>query len=186
MEIGGKVLEVVYSSRLLGIQITSDCRWNEHVANMISKANIKMWFLRRLKNLGASTCTLKEVYSLFVRQALEFAAPVWTSSLSKQNIKNLEKLQAFATDIILGPNSMSYEQRMRELSLISLEERRWNITSKFAEKFSKDPDFSYLFPQRKSRVTHSSTKFVETRAFNRQSMVSPIPTYMNLLNEKEI
>ena len=93
LEIGGEQLEVVYSSRLLGVQRTSDCRWNDHVANLIQKANVKMWYLRRLKNLGASESTLKEVYVLFIRQTLEFVAPLWTSSLSKQNIDSLEKFQ---------------------------------------------------------------------------------------------
>ena len=130
--------------------------------------------------------TLKEIYCLFVRQALEFAAPVWTSSLTKQNIRNLEKLQEYATDLICGPNNtMSYERRLNDLSLVSLEERRWSITSRFAVKLAKDPEFNHLFPVRRSRVTRNSDKYIEPRAFTRRYMVSPIPTYIRLLNEKD-
>ena len=152
---------------------------------MIKRANVKMWYIRILNILGASKCMLKEIYCLFVRQVLEFAAPVWTSSLSKQNIQNLEKLQHYATDIICGTNSLSYEQRMEELSLLSLEERRWAITSKFAVKLAKDPDFNYLFPIRNSRETRSANKYIEPRAFTRRYLVSPIPSYIKLLNAKE-
>ena len=165
--------------------MTSDCRWNEHVMNMVRKANIKMWYLRRLKYFGASICTLKEVYILFIRQALEFAAPLWTSSLSKMNIQNLEKLQSYATNLILGPNKMSYEQRMDRLDLISLERRRWEITSSLENKFSKDSQFQHRFPLWKCRETRSRTKFVEPRALTRRYRLSPVPTFIRLINQKE-
>ena len=102
-----------------------------------------------MKNLGASKNTLLEIYKLFVRQALEIAAPVWNSSLSKSNIRQLEKIQCLATNIIIGNSRrLSYEERLRELALVSLETRRWNITAKFAKSLSENPDFEYLFPRR--------------------------------------
>ena len=45
-------LDVVYSVKLLGIQFSSDCRWNENTSYLINKANTKLWFLQRLKGLG--------------------------------------------------------------------------------------------------------------------------------------
>ena len=92
------------------------------------------WFLRGLKNLGASKTTLLNIYNLFVRQALEIAAPVQNSSVSKSNTRHLEKNQCLATNIIIGNSRrLSYEERLCELALDSLETRRWNITAKFAK-----------------------------------------------------
>ena len=90
----GKQLDVVYTAKLLGVHFSSDLRWNTHISEMSKKANSKLFFIRRLKDLRASQSTLVENYKLFIRQGLEFASPLWTSSHSKKNIKDLEKLQA--------------------------------------------------------------------------------------------
>ena len=146
---------------------------------------MKTWYLGRLKNLGASESTLKEIYVLFIRQALEFAAPLWTSSLSKQNIDNLEKLQHYATNLICGQNRLTYEQRLDKLSLPSLEERRWQITARFGEKLSCDPDFQHLFRLRNTRETRSACKFTEPKAFTKGYTTSPIPTFIKLITRNK-
>ena len=57
------------------------------------------------------------MYKLFVRQSLEFAVPLWSSVLSQQNKTKIERIQAQVTDLILGPNQLSYTERLRELQL---------------------------------------------------------------------
>ena len=54
-----------------------------------------MYFLRRLKRLGATEETLKEVYILFIRSLLEFAAPLWAGELTgnKKLTNQLDKIQ---------------------------------------------------------------------------------------------
>ena len=46
-------LEVVDEIRLLGLILRSDMKWTSNTENMITKANKRLWMLRRLKNLGA-------------------------------------------------------------------------------------------------------------------------------------
>ena len=43
----GKVLEVVDSVKYLGVTITSDLRWNQHISNMATNGNQTLGFLRR-------------------------------------------------------------------------------------------------------------------------------------------
>ena len=81
LSIGELQLDVVYETRLLGVTITSDCKWNTHISNLVNTGNRKIWFVRRLKSLGASTETLVDIYKLFVRQGLELAAPLWSGAL---------------------------------------------------------------------------------------------------------
>ena len=69
-------LEVVDSFKILGIFFNSDCTWNDHVNFMVNKARQKTWMLRRLKSQGVKTNLLVELYTLFVRSGLEFAAPL--------------------------------------------------------------------------------------------------------------
>ena len=153
-------------------------KWN------VKKANSKLFFIRRLKDLRASQSTLVEIYKLFICQGLEFAAPLWTSSLSKKNIKDLEKLQARATDIICGyENRLSYEQRLGVLSLLSLKTRRWAITERFAVDCSKNPKFQHLFKERPYQNTRSKQKYCEIQARTKRYASSPIPTYISLVNK---
>ena len=67
LDFDNKDLEVVYSNRVLGIIITSNCKFDAHVNKMLAKPNKKLWFLQRLKSLGASEGMLTEIYCLFVR-----------------------------------------------------------------------------------------------------------------------
>ena len=47
-------LDIIYQTKLLGVICTSDCKWKENTKNLVAKANGKMWFLRRIKVLGAT------------------------------------------------------------------------------------------------------------------------------------
>ena len=72
----GTKLEVVNQTKLLGLIVSSNCRWDENTRSMVSKAKSRLWFLRRLKVLGASQKTLLDIYKLFCRSILEYGAPV--------------------------------------------------------------------------------------------------------------
>ena len=68
-------LEVVDEIRLLGLILRSDMKWTSNTENMITKANKRLWMLRRLKNLGANSIDLVEVYTKQIRCVLELAVP---------------------------------------------------------------------------------------------------------------
>ena len=67
--------------------------------------------------------TFKTIFSAFVRPHLEYAAPVW-SPYSKKDIAILEKVQRSATKLVPGIRNLSYHDRLLELDLTTLEERR--------------------------------------------------------------
>ena len=62
ISLDGKALEIVDEIRLLGLIIRSDMKWNANTLNMVKKASKRLWILRRLKQLGASTHDLVDVY----------------------------------------------------------------------------------------------------------------------------
>jgi hypothetical protein len=51
------------SAKYLGVSITSDMKWSEHIANICKKANNTLSFLKR--NLNISNSNLKEDGSSF-------------------------------------------------------------------------------------------------------------------------
>ena len=69
-------LEQVQSAKYLGITITDNFDWGQHVSEISCKATKTMSFLRR--NLALAPRHTKEVaYQTLVRPQLEYTAPIW-------------------------------------------------------------------------------------------------------------
>ena len=58
---------------------------------LAKQANTRLYFIRRLKKLGASILTLTEAFKLFVRPILEMCAPLWTGALFLRTGKSLSE-----------------------------------------------------------------------------------------------
>ena len=102
LKIDEETIETVPNTRLLGTIIEENLSWDLNTANVVRKANASMQILRRVASFGASDSDMKDIYILFVRSLLEQSATVWHSSLSQQNISDLERVQKTALKIILG------------------------------------------------------------------------------------
>ena len=98
-------LDVTYSTKLLGVICSSSGKWNEHIQYLVRKSNTRLYFIRRLKKLGASNLTLTEAFTLFVRPILEMCAPLWTGALflrtGKLLSESLERVQKAFCKILL-------------------------------------------------------------------------------------
>ena len=89
-----QTLENVQSAKYLGITITDNMDWGQHVSEISSKATKTLGFLSR--NLAYAPRSTKEVaYKTLVRPKLEYAAPIW-SPHSKLQINQIEKVQRTA------------------------------------------------------------------------------------------
>ena len=66
---------------------------------------------------------LRILYATFIRPLLEFGAPAWSPSL-KGYIDSLEKIQPRVTRLIPALKRISYEERMYQMGITSLEVRR--------------------------------------------------------------
>ncbi len=72
----GHVLEHVKEAKYLSATLTSDLRWNRHIANVSTKANRTLSFLRR--NLQINAPVMKTTaYNTLVCPIVEFAPAVW-------------------------------------------------------------------------------------------------------------
>ena len=71
-----QTLEQVRSAKYLGLTITDDLEWGQHISEISCKATKTLGFLRR--NLALAPRPTKEVaYKTLVRPQLEYAAPIW-------------------------------------------------------------------------------------------------------------
>ena len=152
LKIDKETIETVPNTRLLGTIIEENLSWDLNTANVVRKANASMQILRRVASFGASDSDMKEIYILFVRSLLEQSATVWHSSLSQQNVSDLERVQKTALKIILGGRYTNYKDSLLKLDILSLSERREQLCLQFALKCTRNPKTKPFVP-RKSEKT---------------------------------
>ena len=145
-----EALEVVEEIRLLGVMVTSDLKWNAHCDYICQKAFARMWMLRRLKPLGATTEDLLQIYITQIRSILEFAVPAWNSGLTKALINQLERVQKCALAIILDKDYITYSNAIKKLQIKTLAERRRELCMSFALQSQKSDKYSNWFCENES------------------------------------
>ena len=118
----GQPLADVSSERDLGVIIDSSLSFDEHVSAKIRKANSIMGLIRKtFTYLDKRTFLL--LFKSLVRPHLEYNNQLWMPYL-KRHIRAIENVQRRATRQIPGMKDKSYEERLRELQLPTLEYRR--------------------------------------------------------------
>ena len=119
-------LEAVDSVKYLGVTITSDLKWTQHINNTVNKANNVLAFLRR--NLRIKSSDLKATaYKTLVRPIVEYASSVWDPA-TKNLTQKVEMVQRRAARYTLNRyhNTSSVTNMLEELAWTTLEERRVN------------------------------------------------------------
>ena len=188
LSVDGQPIDVIDSTQLLGTTITSDLRWDSNTKNIIRKANARMEIVRKVASFGASVSDLKTIYFLFVRSQLEQSAVVWHSSLSAENINDLERVQKSALKIILGDKYKGYKRALNDLCIESLVERRESLCLKFAKRCLKNEKAMKMFPlndKKHQMNTRNAQKFKVEHANTGRFKTSAIIYMQNLLNENE-
>ena len=134
-------MDVVEETRLLGVVIRSDLKWSSNTADIVKRAYKKLWCLKRLKNYGATQLDLLDVYFKQIRSIVEYAAPVWHSSLTGDERINIERVQKSALSIVLGHNYKSYRYALKTCKLKTLYERRRQLCKKLQKSHKSTPSF---------------------------------------------
>ena len=163
--------------------------WSTHVQYMVKRANSRLYVLRTLKHHSLSFQDLIVVYTSFVRPVVEYAVPVWSGGLTKQQVKFIEQVQKRALRIILGAAYSSYKHALLQSKLMSLEDRRAKLCLAFAKSMQVPSSKLYhLLPQ--SRTCHyqtrNSTTIVEMRCRTSRFINSALPSLIRHLNPTRI
>ena len=177
----GTYLNPVTETKLLGLTITNNCKWDANTKAIVEKGNKRLWFLRRLKLLGGKTSTLLDIYKLFCRPVLEYGSPVWSGAISKKNKQQIERVQKNAFRIIFGYTNKSYESLLEDRNEISLDKRRDQLALKFAKGCLKSEKFNSWFPT--GIQTRNGTHFYEPESKTKRLKNSAIPYMTRLLNK---
>ena len=145
VSIDGIELEQVSSFRLLGVNITNDLKWKEHTDSMCSKANTRIYFLKRLRRSGLTTEELIKYYITYIRPVVEYACQAWHGSLTGGQCRQVEQIQKRSLRII-HPD-MTYDDALASCKLVSLEDRRESLCKKlFNQIRDSNHKLNYLVP----------------------------------------
>ena len=123
-----QMLEVTKDSKYLGVTISNDLIWTNHISNITAKANRTIGFVRR--NIHACPKEVKEAaYTTLVRPSIEYASAVF----NKNQISQLDSVQRRAARFV----SNNFQDRepgavtsiISNLKWESLEQRRTKARS---------------------------------------------------------
>ena len=69
----------IQSAKYLGITITVNMEWGQHVSDITSKATKTLGFLHRDLAFAPRSTNKKVAYKTLVHFKLEYAAPIWST-----------------------------------------------------------------------------------------------------------
>ena len=105
-----------------------------------------MRILHKLVEFSVPVDDLITIYIMYIRSILEQSCQVWHSSLTFDNLTDLERVQKNALRIILKEDYISYKNAFEQVSLESLVERREHLCLRFAKNVLKQKKLSICFP----------------------------------------
>ena len=112
---------------------------------MIRKATSTTWAIRRMKTLGVPEATLLDFWKSEGRVHLEYACPVWHSSLTVSQSRSLDRAQRVAMAAITGRWEASHTLQLQQLDLEKLGPRRNRICKRFASRTATNSRHQDLF-----------------------------------------
>ena len=192
IQMNNTLLENVNESKIVGVWITSNMKWDKNTRELAKKAYMRMSMLTKLKYVGTCTEDLIDTYVRFIRSKLEYCAVVWHSSLTIDQRTTLERVQKTCLRVILGECYVSYEAALEMCNLTTLFQRREDRCLSFVKKCLTHPVHRKLFPPNNNKFTpnkknkHSSREqfhvnYARTEAY-RHSTVPYLQRMLNNLN----
>ena len=121
-EMGGTILSKTAKEKDLGVSTNANMKVSEQCRIAASKGNQVLGMIRRNITYKENSLILP-LYNAIVRPHLEYCIQAWSPYLRK-DIDTLEKIQRRATKLIPGLRDMTYEKRLKECGLTTLETRR--------------------------------------------------------------
>lgn len=172
-----KSLSHVSTIKDLGVAVSNDLKWNNHIDHILAKGYRMLSFLRRHTLKSFDENTRKLLHLSFIRPHIGYASKVWAPQ-EISNLTRIERLQRRATKYRLNMNyynSVPYRDRLIRLNLLPVS--YWHELKDLVFYFKcrtnhyKIPINDFVAPHTNVRTTrHSSAsdvKLFQAGYFNR-------------------
>ena len=118
----GVFLESTEEERDIGVKVHKSLRPSKQCTEAARRANFALGQIIRAFHYR-NRFTFLDLYKQYVRPHLEFAVPAW-STWTQGDTLTLEKVQRRALKLVSGLRGSDYKERLKEVGLLSLEDRR--------------------------------------------------------------
>ena len=115
-------LKSVQNYEDLGVLIDNKLSFSDHCLKVRNKSTRTMMYIKQCVTTRNRNTMLK-LFTSLVRPILDYCAPFWSPHLVK-DIDLIEQVQRRFTKLISGCQNLTYQQRLTQLDLFSLEYRR--------------------------------------------------------------
>ena len=126
------------------------------------------------------------IYSVYIRPILEYAVPVWGSSLTLRQSSEIERVQKRALGMICYPTDSHYDDLLHQFDISSLDSRRVEILKRFAKSLLGSLRHRHLLPQPRHVTTcrslRNSDHLSPPRCRTQRYKQSTVPSLVHLLN----
>ena len=178
------LLEEVKETRLLGVVLTNNLTWHANTASLEKRCYQRMLILKKLYKFSVPAEYLVHIYCMFIRSVAEQSSVVWSSSLTRGEEYDLERIQKVALRIIFGEAYENYGWALHITNLPTLKSRRAQLSLNFALKCTKNSRGAEMFPLRDSCVnTRNPEKYQVTQSKTNRLTCSAIPSMQRQLNK---
>ena len=184
---GGENVEIVDELKVVGFILRSDMKTCSNTAYLTTKAYKRMWLIRRLKYLRASTTQLIDSLQKQVLSVLWLGAPAWYCLLTLSEKHDIDRVAKVGLKIIYGNLYQGFENALCISGIRKPTLQLEKMTEQFAKKSSKHNKFSKWFaPVPEQRVNTRWNKhqtYVHISARTDRFKQSPIPQLTDILNK---
>ena len=85
-------IECVDSAKLLGANLSSDCGWSDHIDTLVTKCNIQIRNLYRLRKSGLPDSVCQKYAESYIYPSAVYGAPLFFDSLTKGDLERMTKI----------------------------------------------------------------------------------------------
>ena len=192
-----KSLCPIHQLRDLGVLVSFDLSWSPHIREITDRARKKAAWVLSVFYTRSSEIMLT-LYKSMVRSLLEYCSPLW-NPLKISDIQELESVQKAFTARISGLKDVHYWDRLKQLSLMSLQRRReryiiihmWKILNGVTSndlkiQFVSRPRFGNLAivpPAKKSASAAHQSMYDRSFAVMGPRLWNAMPYHMNIIQD---